>query len=70
MTNEEYLDSVAIAAMGTLLGKLPIPALPSSQQYFGARDEFIRNLSRDCYDLARGMLLASGRVAGLEERRP
>ncbi len=54
--DHEQETKIAIEVMKVLIGKLPIPCIPGSQLNFGAREEFIRNVCRDSFDLARAMM--------------
>ena len=58
MTDYDLRIYIAIEAMKSILSALPVPGLPDNNM--GVRDNFMRNLSRDCFDLAQAMVNEKG----------
>ena len=54
---QAFRDQVAIEVMKTLLGKIPIPALPNGMSGQD-RYNFIQSITRDSFELAEAMAQA------------
>lgn len=59
MTDYDLKIYIAIQAMKSILGALPVPGLPQDNM-MGGRQNFMTNLSRDCFDLAQAMVNEKG----------
>ncbi len=56
MTDEDFYHTCAIRAMEILLSKIPVPSLPGGNQDQFARQQFVRGLARDSFEVAIAML--------------
>lgn len=56
MTDEDFYHTCAIRAMEILLSKVPVPSLPGGNQDQWNRQQFVRGLARDAFEVALSML--------------
>jgi hypothetical protein len=56
MTDEDFYHECALRAMEMLLSKVPVPSLPGGNQDHFARQQFVRGLARDAFEIALSML--------------
>ena len=56
MTDEDFYHTCALRVMEVLLSKIPVPSLPGGNQDVYARQNFVRGLARDSFEVALAML--------------